>query len=150
MASKKSVTALNTQIGGGAKVSVQSMLNKPASDIVGSVQQAKELEAAGCVFLASGGWYHGEYETSAYELTSRTDCTVSRNDGGWYFDNVLYQDNLNTSLRVYTYSGGNLEYYWGSWTNSSTACWDWRFSIRLIRDDGTFIHDYNKDDPENW
>ena len=115
-----------------------------------TVDQLAQLEAAGCVFLASGGWYHGEYETSAYELTSRTDCTVSRNDGGWYFDNVLYQDNLNTSLRVYTYSGGNLEYYWGSWTNSSTACWDWRFSIRLIRDDGTFIHDYNKDDPENW
>ena len=51
MASKKSVTALNTQIGGGAKVSVQSMLNKPASDIVGSVQQAKELEAAGCEII---------------------------------------------------------------------------------------------------
>lgn len=51
MASKKSVTALNTKIGGGAKVSVQSMLNKPASDIQGSVQQAKELEAAGCEII---------------------------------------------------------------------------------------------------
>ncbi len=51
MASKLYVTALNTQIGGGAKVSVQSMLNKPAEDIEGSVQQAKELEAAGCEII---------------------------------------------------------------------------------------------------
>lgn len=115
-----------------------------------TVDQLAQLEAAGCVFLASGGWYHGEYESSAYELTARTDCTVSRNDGGWYFDNVLYQDNLNTSLRIYTYSGGNLEYYYGTWTSNATNQWDWRFAIRLIKDDGTFIHDYHKDDPENW
>ena len=51
MASKRFVTALNTKIGGGAKVSVQSMLNKPASDIAGSVAQAKELEAAGCEII---------------------------------------------------------------------------------------------------
>ena len=51
MASKKSVTALHTQIGGGAPVSVQSMLNIPASDIEGSVRQAKELEAAGCQII---------------------------------------------------------------------------------------------------
>ena len=51
MASKLSVTALNTQIGGGAKVSVQSMLNKPAEDIEGSVLQAQELEAAGCEII---------------------------------------------------------------------------------------------------
>lgn len=115
-----------------------------------TASQLAQLEAAGCVFLASGGWYHGEYESAAYELTSRTDATVSRNDGGWYFDNALYQDKLNTSLRVHTYSGGTLDFYYGSWTSSATACWDWRFSIRLIRDDGTFIHDYNKEDPVNW
>lgn len=51
MSSKLSVTALNTQIGGGAKVTVQSMLNKPASDIEGSVAQAKALEAAGCEII---------------------------------------------------------------------------------------------------
>ena len=51
MASKKSVTALHTQIGGGAPVTVQSMLNIPASDIEGSVRQAKELEAAGCQII---------------------------------------------------------------------------------------------------
>ncbi|MBQ3266154.1 MAG: flavodoxin-dependent (E)-4-hydroxy-3-methylbut-2-enyl-diphosphate synthase [Ruminococcus sp.] len=51
MASKRFVTALNTQIGGGAKVSVQSMLNRPAEDIEGSVRQAKELEAAGCEII---------------------------------------------------------------------------------------------------
>lgn len=51
MASKRYVTALNTKIGGGAKVSVQSMLNKPAEDIEGSVAQAKELEAAGCEII---------------------------------------------------------------------------------------------------
>ena len=51
MSSKRSVTALNVKIGGGAKVSVQSMLNKPASDIAGSVAQAKALEAAGCQII---------------------------------------------------------------------------------------------------
>lgn len=51
MASKRYVTALNTKIGGGAKVSVQSMLNKPAEDIEGSVAQAMELEAAGCEII---------------------------------------------------------------------------------------------------
>ena len=48
MASERFVTALNTQIGGGAGVSVQSMLNKPAEDIEGSVAQARALQAAGC------------------------------------------------------------------------------------------------------
>lgn len=35
-------------IGGGAPISVQSMLNKPAEDIEGSVKQALELQKAGC------------------------------------------------------------------------------------------------------
>ena len=51
MSSKLSVTAKNVKIGGGAKVSVQSMLNRPASDIDGSVRQAKALEAAGCEII---------------------------------------------------------------------------------------------------
>lgn len=33
---------------GGAKISVQSMLNVPASDVEGSVAQAVALEQAGC------------------------------------------------------------------------------------------------------
>lgn len=48
MASKKQVIAGNVKIGGGAKISVQSMLNVPADDIENSVKQAKELEQAGC------------------------------------------------------------------------------------------------------
>ena len=51
MSSKLSVTALNVKIGGGAPVSIQSMLNRPAEDIEGSVRQAKELEAAGCEII---------------------------------------------------------------------------------------------------
>ena len=51
MASKHYVTALNTKIGGGAKISIQSMLNKPAEDIEGSVAQAVELEKAGCEII---------------------------------------------------------------------------------------------------
>ena len=51
MSSPLSVTALNVKIGGGAPVSIQSMLNKPAEDIAASVQQAKELEAAGCQII---------------------------------------------------------------------------------------------------
>ncbi len=48
MGSKIQVTAGNVKIGGGAKVSVQSMLNVPAEDIQGSVDQAVALEKAGC------------------------------------------------------------------------------------------------------
>ena len=33
---------------GGAPISIQSMLNRPAEDVEGNVRQAKELEAAGC------------------------------------------------------------------------------------------------------
>ena len=35
-------------IGGGASTAVQSMLNRPASDVSGNVRQARALEAAGC------------------------------------------------------------------------------------------------------
>ena len=42
------VKAGSVTIGGGARVSVQSMLNKPSHDIEGSVAQALELERAGC------------------------------------------------------------------------------------------------------
>lgn len=48
MSSKKQVVVGNVKIGGGAKISVQSMLNIPAEDIEGSVRQAVELEKAGC------------------------------------------------------------------------------------------------------
>jgi (E)-4-hydroxy-3-methylbut-2-enyl-diphosphate synthase len=51
MGSKLSVTARHVKIGGGASISVQSMLNIPAEDIAGSVAQAKELEAAGCEII---------------------------------------------------------------------------------------------------
>ncbi|MFZ1230797.1 MAG: flavodoxin-dependent (E)-4-hydroxy-3-methylbut-2-enyl-diphosphate synthase, partial [Ruminococcus bromii] len=51
MGSKIQVTAGNVKIGGGAKVSVQSMLNVPSTDIEGSVRQAKELEEAGCEII---------------------------------------------------------------------------------------------------
>ena len=42
------VTAGQATIGGGASVTVQSMLNVPAHDIAGSVRQAQALAAAGC------------------------------------------------------------------------------------------------------
>lgn len=51
MASKKQVTAGNVKIGGGAKITIQSMLNVPASDIENSVRQAVELENAGCEII---------------------------------------------------------------------------------------------------
>lgn len=44
----RAVKAGDLQIGGGARVSVQSMLNVPAEDVAGNVRQAKALEAAGC------------------------------------------------------------------------------------------------------
>lgn len=44
----KQVKIGDVLIGGGAPISVQSMLNKPAEDIEGSVKQALELQKAGC------------------------------------------------------------------------------------------------------
>jgi (E)-4-hydroxy-3-methylbut-2-enyl-diphosphate synthase len=44
----RSINAGTLTIGGGAPVSVQSMLNIPANDIAGNVAQALELERAGC------------------------------------------------------------------------------------------------------
>lgn len=51
MASKIKVKAGNVEIGGGAIISVQSMINTPATDIEKSVEQAKNLEAAGCEII---------------------------------------------------------------------------------------------------
>lgn len=48
MGSKIQVQAGDVKIGGGAKVSVQSMLNIPAENIEDSVKQAIALEEAGC------------------------------------------------------------------------------------------------------
>ena len=47
----RAVMAGNVQIGGGARVSVQSMLNVPAADIAGNVAQARVLQDAGCEIL---------------------------------------------------------------------------------------------------
>ncbi len=44
----KQVKVGDVLIGGGAPISVQSMLNKPAEDIESSVKQALELQKAGC------------------------------------------------------------------------------------------------------
>ena len=49
----KQVKVGGVLIGGGADVSVQSMLNKPAEDIEGSVEQALRLQAAGCQIIRS-------------------------------------------------------------------------------------------------
>ena len=47
----RAVKAGGVTIGGGAPVTVQSMLNVPADDISGSVAQAKALQAAGCEMI---------------------------------------------------------------------------------------------------
>ncbi len=51
MSSKIKVKAGNVEIGGGAPVSVQSMLNVPSTDVENSVKQAVELEQAGCQII---------------------------------------------------------------------------------------------------
>lgn len=51
MGSKIQVKAGNVKIGGGAPITVQSMLNVPSSNIEGSVRQAAELEKAGCQII---------------------------------------------------------------------------------------------------
>ncbi len=55
----------NIYIGGDAPVSVQSMLNKPASDIEGSVAQAVELEKAGCEIIRAAVPYMAAVELIA-------------------------------------------------------------------------------------
>lgn len=47
----KKVKIGNISIGGGEPIAVQSMLNVPTNDINGSVEQAKELAAAGCQII---------------------------------------------------------------------------------------------------
>ena len=47
----RQITVGNVKIGGGATVSVQSMLAVPAHDIMGNVNAALELEKAGCEIL---------------------------------------------------------------------------------------------------
>ncbi len=47
----KKVKVGNIYIGGGAPVTIQSMLNRPAHDFEASVAQAKELERAGCEII---------------------------------------------------------------------------------------------------
>ncbi len=47
----KQVKVGNLTIGGGAEISIQSMLNAPWDDINGNVEQAKRLEAAGCEII---------------------------------------------------------------------------------------------------
>ena len=49
--SSRKVRVGNIFVGGDSKITVQSMLNKPASDIEGSVRQAVELEKAGCEII---------------------------------------------------------------------------------------------------
>ena len=51
MRTSKRVMVGNVPLGGGAPVTVQSMLNVPSTDIPGSVAQAKRLEASGCQIL---------------------------------------------------------------------------------------------------
>ena len=51
MGSKIQVKVGSVLIGGGAQVSVQSMLNVPSTDIEGSVRQAAALEEAGCQII---------------------------------------------------------------------------------------------------
>ena len=51
MRTSKQVMVGRMPLGGGAPVTVQSMLNVPSTDIPGSVAQAKRLEAAGCQIL---------------------------------------------------------------------------------------------------
>ncbi len=51
MGSKIQVKAGSVKIGDGADIAVQSMLNVPSTDIEGSVNQAVELEKAGCKII---------------------------------------------------------------------------------------------------
>lgn len=51
MRKSKQIIVRNVPIGGGTPVTVQSMLNIPSTDLAGSVQQAVQLEKAGCQII---------------------------------------------------------------------------------------------------
>lgn len=51
MRNSKQVRVGSVLLGGGAPVTVQSMLSVPSTDVAGSVRQALELERAGCEIL---------------------------------------------------------------------------------------------------
>ncbi|MFU0833447.1 MAG: 4-hydroxy-3-methylbut-2-en-1-yl diphosphate synthase (flavodoxin) [Oscillospiraceae bacterium] len=51
MRTSKKVFVGSVAVGGGSKITVQSMLNKPAEDVHGNIEQAKTLEMAGCEIL---------------------------------------------------------------------------------------------------
>lgn len=51
MRKSRQVLVGNVPVGGGAKITVQSMLSVPAGDAAGSAAQAKRLAAAGCDIL---------------------------------------------------------------------------------------------------
>lgn len=51
MRASRKVMVGNVAVGGGARITVQSMLNVPADNIPEGVRQAKELAAAGCDIL---------------------------------------------------------------------------------------------------
>jgi (E)-4-hydroxy-3-methylbut-2-enyl-diphosphate synthase len=51
MRTSKKVFVGSVAVGGGSKITVQSMLNKPAEDVRGNIEQAKTLERAGCEIL---------------------------------------------------------------------------------------------------
>jgi len=48
MSSKNQVKAGSVKIGGGARITVQSMLNIPADNVQGNIRQGLELQNAGC------------------------------------------------------------------------------------------------------
>ena len=51
----RAVRVGNLTVGGGAPVTVQSMLSVPAADVAGNVRQAQALEAAGCELIRVAG-----------------------------------------------------------------------------------------------
>lgn len=51
MRNSRQIMVGHVPVGGGAKITVQSMLNKPAEDLEGNIRQAVKLEQAGCEIL---------------------------------------------------------------------------------------------------
>ena len=97
MASKIQVKAGNIKIGGGAQVSVQSMLNVPSTDIEGSVKQAIELEKAGC---------HVIYGLLGLKVHSKITMVVRREEDGIRRYVHLGTGNYNDSTaKLYTDMG---------------------------------------------
>ncbi len=122
----KKVYAGSVAIGGGAPVSIQSMLNVRADNIEGNVEQAKRLEAAGCEIIRVS-----VPDKEAVRLIGALKCAVSTPIvADIHFDHKLALESIAAGVDKVRINPGNI----GSDENVravATACKNAGVPIRI-------------------